>query len=105
MQPHSNYSAGTESEIFSAVSFVGFNPYCGCLSRDVAYRRQDSKRHYKNKSRELSPKYIVFKHVTYSEQYLTGNLRGGGCMRDRGVSTVTKRKKAKRARVIKRDIY
>ena len=57
-----------------------------------------------NRSPELSIKYIVSKHVTVSVQNLMGNLRGGGRKRDRGVSSV-KRKKVKRARVIKRDIF
>jgi hypothetical protein len=58
-----------------------------------------------NKSPELSLKEIVSKHVTESVQNLIGNLRGGGRKRARAVSSVTKkRKKAKRARVIKRDI-
>ena len=52
-----------------------------------------------NKSPELSHKDIVSKQVTESVQNLIGNLRGGGRKRA-GVS----RKKAKRARVIKRDI-
>ena len=54
-----------------------------------------------NKSPELRPKDIVSKHVTESVQDLIGNVRGGGRKRTRGVS----RKKAKRARVIKRDIF
>ena len=54
-----------------------------------------------NKSPELSPKDIHSKHVTESVQNLIGNLRGGVRKRARGVS----RKKAKRARVIKRDIF
>jgi len=54
-----------------------------------------------NRSPELSPKDIVSKHVTESVQNLTVNLRGGGRKRTRGVS----RKKAKRAHVIKRDIF
>ena len=54
-----------------------------------------------NKSPELSPKDIGSKHVTESVQNLIGNMRGGGRRRDRGVS----RKKAKRARVIKRDNF
>ena len=54
-----------------------------------------------NKSPELSPKDIVSKHVTESVQNLIGNLLGGGRKRTRGVS----RKKAKRPRVIKRDIF
>jgi len=53
-----------------------------------------------NKSPELIPKDIVSKHVTESVQNLIGNLRGGGRKRARVVS----RKKAKRARVIKKDI-
>jgi len=57
-----------------------------------------------NRSPELSPKDIVFKHVTESLQNLIGNLRGGGRKRARGVSSDIKRKKAKRTRVIKRDI-
>jgi hypothetical protein len=54
-----------------------------------------------NKSPELSPKDIVSEHVTESVQNLIGNLRGGGRKRARGFS----RKKAKRARVIERDIF
>ena len=54
-----------------------------------------------NRSPELSPKYIVSNHVTESVQNLIGILRGGGRNRAGGVS----RKKAKRARVIKRDIF
>ena len=54
-----------------------------------------------NKSPELSPKDIVSKHVTESVQNLMGNLRGGGPKQTSGVS----RKKAKRARVIKMDIF
>ena len=54
-----------------------------------------------NRSPELRPKDIVSKHVTESVQNLIGNLRGGGRKRTRGVS----RKKAERARVIKRDIF
>ena len=58
-----------------------------------------------NKSPELSPNDIGSKHVTESMQNLIGNVRGGGCKRARGVPSVTKkRKKAKCARVIKRDI-
>jgi len=57
-----------------------------------------------NKSPELSPKDIVSKHVTESVHNLIGNLRGGGRKRARGVSSV-KRKKAKRVRVMKRDIF
>ena len=58
-----------------------------------------------NKSPKLSPKDIVSKHVKESVQNLIGNFRGGGRKRARGVSSVMKkRKKAKRARVIKRDI-
>jgi len=53
-----------------------------------------------NKSPELSPKDIVSSHVTETVQNLISNLRGGGGKRARGIS----RKKAKRARVIKRDI-
>jgi hypothetical protein len=55
------------------------------------------------KSTELSPKDILSKHVTESVQNLIGNLRGGGRMKARGVSS-GKRKDAKRARV-KRDIF
>jgi hypothetical protein len=51
-----------------------------------------------NRSPELSPKVIVSKHVTESVQNLKIYLRG---KRTRRVS----RKKAKRARVIKRDIF
>jgi hypothetical protein len=60
-----------------------------------------------NKSLELSPKDIVSKHVNESVQNLIGILRGDvGRKRARGVSSVTKkRKKAKRARVINRDIF
>ena len=54
-----------------------------------------------NRSPELRPKDIVSKHVTESVLNLIGNLRGGGRKRAGGVS----RKKAKRARVIKRDIF
>jgi len=54
-----------------------------------------------NRSPELSPKYIVSKHVTESVQNLIGNLCGGGRKRTRGVS----REMAKLARVIKRDIF
>ena len=54
-----------------------------------------------NRSPELSPKDIVSKHVIESVQNLLGNLRGGGRKRVRGVS----RKKAKRGRVINRDIF
>jgi hypothetical protein len=54
-----------------------------------------------NKSPELIPKDIVSKHVTESVQNLIGNLHGGGRKRARGVL----RKKAKRARVIKRDNF
>ena len=55
----------------------------------------------KNTSPELSPKDIVSNHVTESVQNLFGNLRSGVRNRARGVS----KKKAKRARVIKRDIF
>jgi len=48
-------------------------------------------------SPELSPKDIVSKHVTESVQSLFGNLRGGGRKRARGVTSVTKRNKVKRA--------
>ena len=59
-----------------------------------------------NKSPEVSPKVIVSKHVTETVQNLIGNLRGGVRKRDRRVTSVTlKRKKAKRARVVKRDIF
>ena len=59
-----------------------------------------------NKSPESSTKDIVYKHVTDSVQNLIGNLRGGGRKLARGVSSVTKkRKNAKRARLIKRDIF
>ena len=55
------------------------------------------------KSPVLSPKDIVSKHLTVSVQNLIGNRRGGGRKRARGVSSVTKkRKKTKRARVIKK---
>ena len=57
-----------------------------------------------NKSPELSPKDIVSKHVTVSVQNRMGYLRSGGCKRARVVSSV-KWRKAKRARVIKRDIF
>ena len=58
-----------------------------------------------NKSPELSTKNIVSKYVTESVQKLIGNLRFGGRIRAIGVTSVTKkRKKAKYARVIKRDI-
>ena len=57
-----------------------------------------------NKSPELSPKDIESKRVTESVQNLIGNLRGGGRKRDRGVSSV-KRKKAKRARVIRTESH
>jgi len=53
-----------------------------------------------NNSPELSPKDIVPKHVTESVQNLIGSLRGCGRKLARSVS----RKKAKHARVIKRDI-
>ena len=56
-----------------------------------------------NKTPEFSHKDIVSKHVTESVQNLIGNRRGCGRKRARGVTSVTKRK-AKRARVIKRDI-
>ena len=56
------------------------------------------------KSPELCSKDIVSKHVTESVQNLIGILRGGGRKRAKGVSSV-KRKKAKRARLIKRDIF
>jgi hypothetical protein len=59
-----------------------------------------------NKSPEVNTKDIVTKHVTESVQNLIGNLRGGGPKRARGFTTVTKkRKKAKQARVIKRDTF
>jgi hypothetical protein len=58
-----------------------------------------------NKSHELIPKDIVSKDLTESVQNLIGNLRGGGRKRARGVSSVMKRKRAKRTRVIKRDIF
>jgi hypothetical protein len=54
-----------------------------------------------NRSPELCNWDIVSKHVTESVQNLIGNLRGGGGKRARGDS----REKAKRARVIKRDIF
>ena len=54
-----------------------------------------------NKSPELSPNEIVSKHVNESVQNLIGNLRVGGRNRATGVS----RKKAKGARVIKREIF
>jgi len=54
-----------------------------------------------NRSPELSHKGIVSKHMTESVKIVVGNLRGGGRKRIRGVP----RKKAKRARVIKRDIF
>jgi len=58
-----------------------------------------------NKSHDVSPKDIVSKHVTQSVQNPIGNMRGGVSKRARGVTSVTKRRKnAKRARVIKRDI-
>jgi hypothetical protein len=58
-----------------------------------------------NKSPEVSPKDIMSKHVTESVENLICNLRAGGHKRARGVASVTKiRKKAKWARVIKRDI-
>ena len=59
-----------------------------------------------NKSPELRPKDIVSKHVTESVQDLIGNVRGGGLKCARGVTSVMKkRKKAKRARVIKWCIF
>jgi len=58
-----------------------------------------------NKSPEVKPKVIVSKHVTESVQNPIGNLRSGWRKRARGVTSLTKkRKKAKRAHVIKRDI-
>ena len=57
-----------------------------------------------NKSSELSPKEIVSKHVTDSVKNLIGNLHCGGRSRATCVSSV-KRKKAKRARVIKRYVF
>jgi hypothetical protein len=54
-----------------------------------------------DRSPELCPKDIVYKHVTEWVQNLIGNLRCGGRKRTRGVS----RMKAKRARVIKMDIF
>ena len=55
-----------------------------------------------NRSHELSPKYIMSKYVTLSVQNLIDNLRAGSRKRARVVTPVTKkRKKAKRARVIK----
>jgi hypothetical protein len=59
----------------------------------------------KIKSPELSPKDIVSKHVTTSVQILKGSLRGCGLKRARGVSSVTKKRKVKRASVINRDVF
>jgi len=57
-------------------------------------------------SPELSPRDIVFNNVTDSVKKLIGNLRGGGRKRARGVPSATKkRKKAKRVREIKSDIF
>jgi len=59
-----------------------------------------------NKLPEVSPKDIVSKHVTESVQTLIGNLLGGWRKRARVFASVTKRRKnAKRARVMKRDIF
>ena len=57
-----------------------------------------------NKSPDLSPKDIVSKHMYEWAQNVVGNLRGGGRKRAICVSTLTK-KKAKRARLIKRVIF
>ena len=59
-----------------------------------------------NKSPKLSPKNFVSKYVTKRVRNLIGNLRRGGCKRTRGVSSMMKkRKKAKRACLIKRVIF
>jgi len=54
-----------------------------------------------NKSPEFSNKDIHSKHVTVSVLNLIGNLRCGGRKRARGFS----RKKVKRSRVIKSDMF
>ena len=59
-----------------------------------------------NKLPEANPKDIVSNHVTESVENVIGNLRPGERKRARGVTSVTKkRKKVKRARATKRDIF
>ena len=65
---------------------------------------QDPNRHCREQVTRMNPKDIVSKHVTVSVQNLIANLRGGGRKRASGVTSVTKRTNAKRAREIKRDI-
>ena len=111
MQPRSTYNADTGSQYFRQSVSVGLNHIVArgqsCRSRDVAYRRQDPNRHCIEQVTRIDPKDIVSKHVNESVQNLIGILRGDvGRKRARGVSSVTKkRKKAKRARVIIRDIF
>jgi hypothetical protein len=63
-----------------------------------------------NKSPDVSAGDIVTKHVTESAQNLIGKLRGRGRKRPSSSSSASKKKRkkpavAKRARVIKRDIF
>ena len=59
-----------------------------------------------NNTSEVSPKDIVSIHVAESVQNVIGNLSGDGGKLAKVVTSVTKkRRKAKRARVIKRDIF
>jgi len=110
MQPRSTYSVVTESAIFFGSLFLWVLPLQWRRAKGVG--RETLRTGGKiltdigeNKSTEVSPKDIVSKHVTESVQNLLGNLRGGGRKRARGVTCVTKkRKKAKRACVMKRDI-
>ena len=67
---------------------------------------QDPNRLCREQVSRIEPQEFGVKHVTESVQYLIANLRGGVRKRARGVTSLTtKRKKAKRARVIKRDIF
>ena len=76
----------------------------GCGSRDVAYSRQDPNRHWREQVTLTEPKNIVSKHVTESVKNVIGNLCGGGRIRARGVTSVTKKMMVKQDRVIKSDI-
>jgi hypothetical protein len=59
-----------------------------------------------NNTPEVSPKNIVSIHVTESVQNVIGNLNLYGGKLAKVVTSVTKkRRKAKQARVIKRDIF
>ena len=107
MLHRSTYSSGTELVIFFGSPFRWVRPILWCGAKAVG--RETLRTGGKiltdiaaNTSPDVSPKDIVSKHVTELVKNLIGNLHGGGRNRARSVTSVTKkRKKAKRARVIK----